>query len=60
MGGARDWISGAMHGFADVVRDYRNWIHPEKEYAAAEAIRLEDARAMWEISKHILRELARP
>lgn len=53
-------ISGAASKIGHVVRDYRNLIHPEREYAAGESVTAWDANAMWEICQHILRELLAP
>ncbi len=54
------WITGAMHQLGGVVRDYRNFIHPEREYVTREALRLQDAEAMWDVCQHVLRELLAP
>lgn len=53
-------IGGAASRIGHVVRDYRNLIHPEREYAAGESVTLRDANAMWQVCQHVLRELLAP
>ncbi|MGH9535278.1 MAG: hypothetical protein ACRD2E_10495 [Terriglobales bacterium] len=54
------WISSAAHQVGQAVRDYRNLIHPEREYRARDPLRFQDAKLMWEVCQHILRELLVP
>ena len=51
------WISQAVKGIGEVLRDYRNYIHPEKEFSEKVSVSNGDAALFWEISKNIAREL---
>ncbi|MGH6692610.1 MAG: hypothetical protein ACREF4_18230 [Gammaproteobacteria bacterium] len=53
------WIPQSVRDVSEVVRDYRNYIHPQKELTHQIALTVGDARMFWEVSKaissHILR-----
>lgn len=51
------WISRSAKDVAVVLRDYRNYIHPEKERSHNVVLQIEDARNMWDVSKMLSREL---
>jgi hypothetical protein len=52
------WITQTVHDISDVVRDYRNYIHPHKQYTEKVVVTPEDAKILWEISKNITRQVA--
>ena len=54
------WISDTYKDIGGVLRDYRNYIHPYKEYQHKKQIVPDDAKALWEISKTIARQLLKP
>ena len=54
------WISETYKDIGEVLRDYRNYIHPYKEYQHKKQIVPDDAKALWEISKAIARQLLKP
>jgi hypothetical protein len=45
------WIPQSVRDVSEVVRDYRNYIHPQKELAHQIALTAGDARMFWEVSK---------
>jgi hypothetical protein len=47
------WIPQSVRDVSEVVRDYRNYIHPQKELTHQVALTVEDARMFWEVSKAI-------
>ena len=47
------WISRTAKDIGEVVRDYRNYIHPQKEYSHGISISTEDARMLWEVAKTV-------
>lgn len=51
------WISDTYKEVGVILRDYRNYIHPLKEYQHKKTINTEDAKILWEIGKSILRQL---
>lgn len=51
------WISRTTRDVGEVVRDYRNYIHPQKEHSHGISISAEDARTMWEIAKNVARQI---
>jgi hypothetical protein len=54
------WITQTVHGISDVVRDYRNFIHPHKQHSEKMFVSPEDAKILWEISKSIARQTLTP
>jgi len=54
------WISETYKDIGVILRDYRNYIHPYKEYQHKKQIVPDDAKALWEISKTIARQLLKP
>lgn len=51
------WISGSAKDVAVILRDYRNYIHPEKERSHNITLSRDDAVMFWEVTKTISREL---
>lgn len=51
------WISQSAKDIGQVLRDYRNYIHPYKELSNKVALEKNDAILFWEISKSISRQL---
>ncbi|HLE63324.1 MAG TPA: hypothetical protein VI750_09300 [Pyrinomonadaceae bacterium] len=51
------WISTSAKDIGEVVRDYRNYIHPQKELSHGVELRDGDAELFWEIAKSISRQL---
>ena len=47
------WISKTAKDIGEVVRDYRNYIHPQKEYSHGINISPEDARMLWDVAKNV-------
>lgn len=52
-----NWISKSAKDVSIVVRDYRNYIHPHKEFSHGVNLNSADARIFWEISKEISKQL---
>jgi hypothetical protein len=50
------WITQTIHGIGDVVRDYRNFVHPHKQHSEGLFVDPEDAKILWEIVKSIGRK----
>ncbi len=53
------WISKATKDVGSVVREYRNYIHPQKEYSGM-SISSEDAKMLWGIAKSVARQVLKP
>src|SRR5262245_60346416 len=51
------WISSSAKDVGEVVRDYRNYIHPHKELSHGISLNDGDANLIWEIAKSIARQL---
>jgi len=51
------WISRSAKDVAAVLRDYRNYVHPEKERAHGVTLSVDDAAMFWEITKTLSMEL---
>ncbi len=53
------WITVAARDVGVVLRDYRNYIHPQKELSHGILLTTPDAVIFWEIGKSITRQLLR-
>ncbi|MEW6688060.1 MAG: hypothetical protein AB1452_03105 [Pseudomonadota bacterium] len=51
------WISQPARDLGDILRDYRNYIHPEKQRAQGLSFRSDDVAMFWEVAKGICRQL---
>lgn len=51
------WISRTTKDVGEIVRDYRNYIHPQKQYSHGVSISADDARTLWEIAKTVARQV---
>jgi hypothetical protein len=51
------WISNSAKNVAVILRDYRNYIHPEKERSHGISLSADDAAMFWEVTKTLSREL---
>jgi hypothetical protein len=51
------WISHSAKNVAVILRDYRNYIHPEKERSHSVILSPDDAVMFWEVTKTLSREL---
>jgi hypothetical protein len=51
------WITVAAKDVGVVLRDYRNYIHPQKELSHGISLSTPDAVILWEIGKSISRQL---
>ena len=57
------WVSVSVKDVGEVLRDYRNYIHPYKQLSHDVHLNSEDAQLFWEVCKNITRQLvqsARP
>ena len=52
-----NWISQSAKDIGEVLRDYRNYVHPYKEFSHGIHLREDDASLFWEISKGIARQI---
>jgi hypothetical protein len=51
------WISKSTRDIGAVVRDYRNYIHPQKELSHGVDLKDGDSALFWEIAKAMVRQL---
>jgi hypothetical protein len=51
------WITKSAKDVGNVLRDFRNYIHPHKEHTDAVRIEAEDVRMFWEVCKTISRQI---
>lgn len=51
------WITRSAKDIGEVIRDYRNYVHPHKEYTHDVTLTDEDAEMFWEVTKQIARQL---
>lgn len=51
------WITKSAKDVGHVLRDFRNYIHPHKEYADNVLITQDDARMFWELTKTLSRQV---
>lgn len=51
------WISRSAKDIAVVLRDYRNYVHPEKERSHGVVLAQDDAVMLWEVTRGLAKEL---
>jgi hypothetical protein len=51
------WITKTTKDIGEVVRDYRNFIHPQKELSHGIVLEVGDAQMLWEVAKSITLQL---
>lgn len=51
------WVTKSAKDVGNVLRDFRNYIHPHKEYTDGVVIMDEDARMFWEVTKSVTRHV---
>jgi hypothetical protein len=51
------WISQTVKDVGEVLRDYRNYIHPQKEFSEKISVSTDDANILWGISKNIAKQV---
>jgi hypothetical protein len=54
------WISRTGKDVAAVLRDYLNYVHPEKERSHGVTLNSQDASMFWELTKSLTRQLLAP
>lgn len=54
------WISKTTKDVGEVMRDYRNYIHPHKELSHGIVLEASDAKMLWEVAKGITMQLLKP
>jgi len=57
VGNELGWIGETAKRVGVVLRDYRNFVHPQAEYAQQVNLVEQDARLLWDIAKSLTREL---
>lgn len=53
------WISETHKDVSEVLRGYRNYIHAHEEHRQKKTLLPADAAMLWEITKHLAREVAK-
>jgi hypothetical protein len=51
------WISRSAKDVAAVLRDYRNYIHPEKQRSHGVRLAEHDGRMFWDVTRHLVAQL---
>lgn len=55
-----NWITKTTKDIGEVVRDYRNYIHPQKELSHGINLEPGDAQMLWEVAKSITVQILKP
>jgi hypothetical protein len=55
-----NWITKTTKDIGEVVRDYRNYIHPQKEFSHGINLEPGDAQMLWEVAKSIAFQVLKP
>lgn len=55
-----DWITATAKDIGEVLRDYRNYIHPQKELSHGISLGPGDADMLWSIAKSITLQILKP
>ncbi|MCC6139008.1 MAG: hypothetical protein IT389_00170 [Nitrospira sp.] len=51
------WITESAKDVADILKEYRNYIHPEKERRHGVVLALNDSTMFWSVTKALVRQL---
>jgi hypothetical protein len=51
------WITESAKDVADVLKEYRNYVHPEKERRHGVVLELNDSAIFWSVTKALVRQL---
>jgi hypothetical protein len=51
------WITESAKDVADVLKEYRNYIHPEKERRHGVVLAFNDSMMFWSVTKELVRQL---
>jgi hypothetical protein len=51
------WVTVSAKDVGEVLRDYRNYIHPSKQYSHNVTLTADDAIILWEVAKAIARQV---
>ena len=51
------WITGSAKQLADVLKEYRNYVHPEKELRHRVELAGNDSAIFWQVTKELVRQL---
>ena len=51
------WITESAKDAADVLKEYRNYVHPEKERRHGIVLALNDSSIFWQVTKALVRQL---
>lgn len=51
------WITKSAKDVGNVLRDFRNYIHPHKEHSDGITITQDDVRMFWELTKTLCRQV---
>ena len=51
------WITRSGKDVAEVLRDYRNYVHPEKQRSHGVTLNRHDADMFWDVTKHLTKQL---
>ena len=54
------WITTTAKNIGDVLRDYRNYIHPQKELSNGVSLAPGDAEMLWNIAKTMITQVLKP
>lgn len=57
VGAELGWISSSGKDVAAILRDYRNYVHPEKERAHGVNLNEHDSGMFWSVTKNLTRQL---
>lgn len=52
-----NWITDSGKDVADVLKEYRNYVHPEKERRHGVTLGLNDSHMFWAVTKALVRQL---
>jgi len=54
------WITTTAKDVGEVLRDYRNYIHPQKEFSHGISLTPDDAEMLWNIAKGMIVQVLKP
>jgi hypothetical protein len=52
-----NWITDSARQVADVLKEFRNYVHPAKELRHGVSLELNDSAMFWNVTKALARQL---
>ena len=56
----RQWITSTVKDLSNILRDYRNLVHPQKQLSESRFLNTQDATLIWAIARQMITQILSP